>query len=474
MAQAIEQTTAQRREAGAFAETKSGNAVLVNTLRRWGIRFFAGVNGGGVVHVAKHLEPYYELAHSADPASRMLTMGEYVAGFVPLGHWLASGRIAGCVTTTGAATKLGGSGMTDAKLHNIPAVYLIALNSTISIGNAPLQDVSEYGMNVVPQLQAELGEGCVVIDDMNRLEDGLRRAQRVLKRNKPVAIAFHPDVLSRETDADVSWTSHPRTFSPRDVSDFLAEFPRVARGKRVVVYVSGEAAFAPKIRTLTTVLSKVLKAPTVWSVNGANAVARDNEYGYGHISFGGNDRAMELWRSLGKDDVVVALGFDAGEYSLNLAKIPAGHVYHFTDLRDAYGHKQGEFRHRAAHEDRIVRGDIGLVLEEILPRLGEQSGDRPETAPAPASLNTREIPRETRPGTVDFMEFYERLDRMWRPGTIGFDDVCIAYKDRQYVTQRPNPRVRFFTTHDGSAMGGGFGLGGGAKVADPSLHTFGF
>jgi len=46
-------------EPGVFAEAKSGNAVLIDTLRRWGIRFFAGVNGGGVVHVAKHLEPYY-------------------------------------------------------------------------------------------------------------------------------------------------------------------------------------------------------------------------------------------------------------------------------------------------------------------------------------------------------------------------------------------------------------------------------
>src|SRR2546426_2425904 len=410
MAQAIEQTTAQRREAGAFAETKSGNAVLVNTLRRWGIRFFAGVNGGGVVHVAKHLEPYYELAHSADPVSRMLTMGEYVAGFVPLGHWLASGRIAGCVTTTGAATKLGGSGMTDAKLHNTPAVYLIALNSTISIGNAPLQDVSEYGMNVVPQLQAELGEGCVVIDDMNRLEDDLRRAQRVLKHNKPVAIAFHPDVLSRETGADVSWTSHPRTFSAQDVAEFLAEFPRVSKGHRVVVYVSGEAAFAPKIRMLTTLLSKVLKAPTVWSVNGANAVAPDNEYGFGHISFGGNDRAMELWRGVTKDDVVIALGFDAGEYSLNLAKIPAGHVYHFTDMREAYGHKDGEFRHRVAHEYRQVRGDIRLLLEEGLPRPATTCTDRPGTPPAPQALDTRKPEPNKRPGTVDFQEFYERID----------------------------------------------------------------
>ncbi|MGH2472858.1 MAG: thiamine pyrophosphate-dependent enzyme [Candidatus Limnocylindria bacterium] len=472
MAQALEQP--RRSEPSVVAETKSGNAVLIEQLRRWGVRFFAGVNGGGVVHVAKHMEPYYELAHSADKAPRMLTMGEYVAGFAPLGYWLASGRIAGCVTTTGAATKLGGSGMTDAKLHNIPAVYLIALNSTLSVGNAPLQDVSEHGMNIVPQLEAELGEGCIVIDNIDRLEDDLRRAQRVLKRNKPVAIAFHPDVLSRETDANVSWTSHPRTFSAHDVSEFLAEFPRVAKGKRVVVYVSGEAAFAPKIRTLTTVLSKVLKAPTVWSVNGANAIARDNEYGYGHISFGGNDRAMELWRSLGKDDVVIALGFDAGEYSLNLAKIPAGHVYHFTDLHDAYGHKQGEFRHRAAHEYRMVRGDIGLVLEEVLPRLAESCKDRPITAPAPESLNTREPEPNKRPGTVDFQEFYQRIDKMWRPGSIGFDDVCIAYKDRQWVTQRPNPNIPFWTTHDGSAMGGGFGLGVGAKAANPDLHTFVF
>src|SRR5207247_9799865 len=129
-----------------------------------------------------------------------------------------------------------------------------------------------------------------------------------------------------------------------------------SKGGRVVVYASGEAAFAPKIRTLTTVLSKVLKAPTVWSVNGANAVAPDNEYGFGHISFGGNDRAMELWRGVTKDDVVIALGFDAGEYSLNLAKVPAGHVYHFTDMGEADDDKDGGFHLRVTGEDGKVQG----------------------------------------------------------------------------------------------------------------------
>src|ERR1700704_1326206 len=148
-------------------ERTSGNYWLIETLRRWGVTSYAGVNGGGLIHVAKHLQPLSDPSEATDGAPRMLTIGEYVAGFVPLGYYLASGRIAGCITTTGAATKLGGSGMTDAKLHKIPAVYLIALNSTMSIGQSPLQDVSIHGMNIMPQLQSGLGDGLVVVDNMN-------------------------------------------------------------------------------------------------------------------------------------------------------------------------------------------------------------------------------------------------------------------------------------------------------------------
>ena len=455
-------------------EDTSGNFVLIDTLRRWGINFFAGVNGGGVIHVAKHMEPFTDLSQAGDGIPRLLTMGEYAAGFVPLGYYLASGRVAACLTTTGAATKLGSCGLSDAKLQNIPAIYLIALNSTLSIGQAPLQDVSLHGMNVVPQLQAELGDGCIVIDNVRQLETQLRRVQDILAESRPVAIAFHPDILSKPGEADISWVERPHRFSRRDLEEFFQTFPAEAAGRRVILYVGSEAARHPGMERLTTRLSEVLRAPTVWSVNGAGAVARTNRYGYGYISFGGNDRAMELWRGMSRDDVMIALGFDAGEYSLNLGKIPAGAVWHFTDLPGAYGHKHGEFKHRVAGDYRIVRGHIGLVLEEILARFERDGlGDRPEVE-TPGNLNTRAISRDVKPGCVDFVAFYEALDRFWRPHGIGFDDVCIAYKDRQYVTQRPHPHIRFHTMHDGSAMGGAFGLGVGAKIADPSLATFVF
>ncbi|MBI4587301.1 MAG: thiamine pyrophosphate-binding protein [Candidatus Rokubacteria bacterium] len=459
---------------GSGADRSSGNYALIETLRRWGIMFYSGVNGGGVIHVAKHLEPFTDLSQAAGGVSRFLTMSEYASGFVPVGYYLASGRVAGSITTTGAATKLGSSGITDAKLHNIPAVYLIALNSTLSIGMAPIQDVSECGMNIVPQLQAELGEGCIVLDNIHKLEGQLRRAQEVLNESRPVALAIYPDVLSNSVHVDAPKVEPARGVNRDDLAAFLEKFPRMAVNRRVVIYVGEEAARSHGIQPLTTQLSELLQAPTVWSVNGANAVSPENRYGFGYILFGGNDRATELWNSVNPNDILIALGFDPGEYSINLQKIPAGFVWHFTNLKEPYGHKHGEFRHRVAGGYQQVRGDIALVLSELIPRLGAVGlGERPRVE-LQENLNTREISREVRPGCVDFVAFYEQIQQCWRPNSIGFDDVCISYKDRQYVTQRPHPCIRFYTTHHGSAMGASFGLGVGAKIADPSLHTFVF
>lgn len=459
---------------GSGTDRNSGNFALIEALRRWGIAFYSGVNGGGVIHVTKHLEPFTDLSQASDGIPRFLTMSEYVSGFVPVGYYLASGRVAGSITTTGAATKLGSSGITEAKLHNIPAVYIIALNSTLSVGLAPLQDVSVYGMNIVPQLQAELGDGCIVLDNINTFEDQFRRAQEVLSESRPVAIAFHPDVLSKTVEVDVPKVEPVRRVNQGDLEEFLEKFPRMAAKRRVIIYVGEEAARCEKIQTLTTQLSELLQAPTIWSVNGANAVSPENRYGFGYILFGGNDRAFELWNSVTQEDILITLGFDAGEYSINLGKIPARFVWHFTSLKEPYGHKNGDFKHRVAGEYQQVRGDIALALSELIPRLRSVGpGERPPVK-LPDSLNTRELSRQVKPGCVDFVAFYERIQKYWQRNSIGFDDVCVSYKDRQYVTQRPHPNIRFYTMHHGSAMGGAFGLGVGAKIADPSLHTFVF
>ena len=452
-----------------------GNFALIDTLNQWGVTHYSGVNGGGVIHITKYLEPLTHPSQITDGVPRFLTMGEYASGFMPLGYYLASGRVACSITTTGAATKLGSSGITDAKLHNIPSLYILALNSIMSIGNAPLQDVSHYGMNIVPQLQAEVGDGCIVIDDINRLEQDLDKAQRMLHDWRPVVIAFHPDILSKEIEVHVPKRERARTLNNQDVEVFLKEFPAMAKGRRVIIYVGEEAAFCPNIEKLSTELSELLQAPTIWSINGANAVSGKNPYSYGYILFGGNDKAMELWRSINQDDIVITLGFCPGEYSINLESIRAKCTWHFGAYPYGYGQVNGDFRHRCLGDYKQVRGDIGLALEAVLPRLKAigVGKDRPKVEQL-EDLNFREVWRDVRKDCVDFMAFYEELPKHWQPHSIGFDDVCLSYKDRQYVTQRQHPNIKFWTPHHGSAMGGSFGMGVGAKLADPTLHTFMF
>ncbi|TMB91028.1 MAG: hypothetical protein E6J38_13890, partial [Chloroflexi bacterium] len=60
MAAILERQTRHAQGAGVQPRSErdwqdSGNAALVDILRSWGVTFVAGVNGGGVVHVAKHM-----------------------------------------------------------------------------------------------------------------------------------------------------------------------------------------------------------------------------------------------------------------------------------------------------------------------------------------------------------------------------------------------------------------------------------
>ena len=168
-----------------------GNSYVVQSLRAFGIKKYVGVNGGGLIYFLSNLD-------AMDGAKQDIcfkTISEYSAGFVPLGSYLASGEIAVTVVTTGAATKLAGSGISDAKLHNIPSVFIIALNSTTSAEKSPLQDVTSHGASVIDQIQAELGDGCFVLDAIEELIPKLEAAKAVLADSRPVALLFHPDVL---------------------------------------------------------------------------------------------------------------------------------------------------------------------------------------------------------------------------------------------------------------------------------------
>lgn len=193
------------------------------------------------------------------------------------------------------------------------------------------------------QLKAELPSGTFVMDDPDCIEEQLEQARRHLDQGSPIALLMPPEALGQMVPEPVYELRHGNYANKPDVIDqaslthFLAEFPRQSAGRRVIVLAGEEAAMYPNMPVLTTRLCKALQAPIVWSINGANAVARNNTFGFGYLGFGGNDRAMQLWRSLGPDDVVITLGFCPDEYTLNFSDIPAHTTWNFTNLTAPYG-----------------------------------------------------------------------------------------------------------------------------------------
>lgn len=444
--------------------------IIIATLRNWGIRLYAGVNGGGVIHLLKYLDPLDEV-DTAAPS--FLTIGEYTAGFVPLGYYLGSGRIAASVATTGAATKLICCGLSDAKLHDIPAVYIVPVSNGSTAGFSPLQDTTEFGSNMVMQLRAELPESVFLLDSRASLHEQLSLAKEQLDRSKPVVLVLDNEGLSiSQMDSDLlPVIPDIRVRENHSTEAFLATFRRETEGKRVVLLVGEEMARYQHAADLTTRLSETLGAATIWSINGANAVSRDNPYGYGYISFGGNDRAISLYNSLGEHDVLLVIGACPDEYTVNFKKISASATFHFSNIPQAYGLVGNSLQH-------VVEGryyQMNAPLDWLLQTLADTAAELPfaniPVEKAPRDLN--DLPFAHAGGEyADMATLYQRLDRWWPEGSVGIDDTCLAYKDRQYVTQRPNNNIRFFSLYRGSAMGGAFGVTIGAKLANPGRQVF--
>ena len=455
--------------AGPALVDKSGNSKLIEILSNWGINLYAGVNGGGVIHVAKHLEPFESLHQANDGVPRLFDIPEAIGGSIPVGYHVATGKMAAAISTTGGATWYGGIGAANAKAHDIPAAYIFALNSTEVVDRGPLQNMTASGMNSLAMIRGMFGKNCLVIDDFGGLEKILIKGQEVLHKSQPVAFVFYPNLLSKEVNGfEVPWTTKPRQVNQEDASMFLREFPEEIRGRRVVIYVGEEAARYKGIQELTTSLATLLRAPIVYSLNSSSAVAHNNPYAAGHIHLGFNDWTKQLWDSLSEKDIVLFLGFDPGEYEMNLGKIKAD-VWHFTNYTKPYDSRNNTYQHRVDGKYRQVRGDIALALEQLIPKLEKRVINRPKFFEIPADLNMREI-EEPVPRYVDLVKFYKLYARLVQEGTFIVNDVCQGYKDMQYVIQRPIKGVMRFDPHRISTMGDSFGVGIGAKIGNSNLR----
>ena len=204
--------------------------VLLKALNDWGIRYVYGVTGGGVLELLKHLPAL----HQQSP--RFITLSEYVAGFAPIGNYLAKSEIAATACVSGAAIKLIGSGMSDAKVLGVPALYLVSLNHSEMENKTPLQDVGRYGMNIVAQLKAEFGEDAIHFSNVESFPECLAKIAQILSAKRPAIFMFHPDLLTKPTKILARPPMTKQVFDAHDKLEECIDFIAQSISKQKCIY----------------------------------------------------------------------------------------------------------------------------------------------------------------------------------------------------------------------------------------------
>lgn len=452
----------------------TGNSLLVRTLYGWGNNKLGGTNGGGYIHLAERIAPE---TNPHDPDSgrpRMQTIIETMAGFYPNGHFLASGRIGACGVTTGAAGLYAVPGYVAAAMQFIPGIWLTALSGKDSHGKGSLQYTGPGGFNTNKALDDIALDGFFLIDDISNLEKVLWGVRSRLQDSMPALIAYHPDALKLKTrDFEIPWEDKPKTFNRGHVGFFLEDLIKRADGKEIVIYVGEEATRYPGIQDWITDFASVLKAPVVYSMNSANAVSPTNPYNAGHVYLGFNKKAFDIMEKTNKNTIMICLGFDPGEYQTNQKTFDVDIVYHFTNLVNQFQTIDGGFQHRFNGNYVKIDGSLDLVLREIIHELRLGLRGRPDIH-IPEDLNEGEYASPPASDYVDKVELFRGFGRHARPNTILFDDVCVAYMDRQRVMQRPTPGVFRWSSDPDSTMGSSFGMAIGAvgSQANKNVQIF--
>ncbi len=443
---------------------------LISVLSALNVNAYFGVTGGGIIDLVRYLPPW---SH-AQSDQFYFNINEYLAGFSPIGYYLATKKPAACLVTTGAAEKLAGCGASDARFMGVPALYLFPLNQKNAERSAPLQDVSVFGMNIIAQYKAEFGEDVVIIDDVTTLCDKILTVQKILVNSRPAIVFFYPEILPQCATLKLPLISQEASVvDTQGLNTFIKKLANLSSSARIILYLSEEVGFNSQHWQLIADFADKLNAAVVYSVNGSNAAIGTLQRNLGHVLLGANQSALDVWQNFNDDDILVCLGIDVGEYYLNLQKLNAPKVWLFSNKKNTYGKIADSYQHRFTGEYYQIDGDIFANLSDFLAKSKSLNFTVINNTHLVNKVTNRSVNIDNAKQT-DLIAFYEKLNKLWQPNTIAFDDICTAYRDRQAILPQPNPNVQFFTASQGSAMGSAFGMAVGAASADTRKKTFVF
>jgi acetolactate synthase I/II/III large subunit len=272
---------------------ETGARIIVELLKREGIRVVAGIPGGANL-------PLYDALYESG-IRHVLARHEQGAGFIAQGMARSTGRPGVCIATSGPGATNLVTAIADAKLDSVPIVAITGQVASPLLGTDAFQEVDTYGMTLPIVKHSYLARSAAEL--LRIVPDAFRVA--LSGRQGPVLIDVPKDVQLEAAEFD-SWPDPSRPDPPVGASlgDARRAADMIAASERPFLYFGGGVAAAGAHRELAE-LSRRAGMPAAATLMGLGCLPPGHPLYLGMIGMHGSRAVNAL---VEEADLVVAVG----------------------------------------------------------------------------------------------------------------------------------------------------------------------
>ena len=435
---------------------KSGAEILVECLKREGVKHIFGYPGGVVLNI-------FDTLYDEKDIKLILTRHEQGAVHAADGYARASGKVGVVIVTSGPGATNTVTGIANASMDSVPIVVFSGQVPTMLIGNDAFQEADIVGIT------RPCTKYNYLVKDINDLAKTVREAFHIASTGRPgpVLIDLPKDVTAGKTD--FIWPQHIqiRSYNPTYEGNkwmIKQAAHEIARAKKPVIMAGGGVILSSASKELKE-LAEFMDIPVTMTLMGLGGFPGTHNLSLGMLGMHGTYYANMAVQNA---DLLIGIGvrFDDRVTGKTASFAPNAKIVHIdidpTSIR------------KNVRVDVPVVGDVKLVLKEILKILKEEAGKEQWSAIRKSWLKQMEQWKKERPLTYRYDEkiikpefVIEKIYELTKGNAI----ICTEVGQNQmwaaqfYKYDKPR---RFLSSGGLGTMGFGFPAAIGAQLACPN------
>lgn len=435
---------------------KSGAEILVECLKREGVKHIFGYPGGVVLNI-------FDTLYDEKDIKLILTRHEQGAVHAADGYARASGKVGVVIVTSGPGATNTVTGIANASMDSVPIVVFSGQVPTMLIGNDAFQEADIVGIT------RPCTKYNYLVKNINDLAKTVREAFHIASTGRPgpVLIDLPKDVTAGKTD--FIWPQHIqiRSYNPTYEGNkwmIKQAAHEIARAKKPVIMAGGGVILSSASKELKE-LAEFMDIPVTMTLMGLGGFPGTHNLSLGMLGMHGTYYAN---MAIQNADLLIGIGvrFDDRVTGKTASFAPNAKIVHIdidpTSIR------------KNVRVDVPVVGDVKLVLKEILKILKEEAGKEQWSAIRKSWLKQMEQWKKERPLTYRYDEkiikpefVIEKIYELTKGNAI----ICTEVGQNQmwaaqfYKYDKPR---RFLSSGGLGTMGFGFPAAIGAQLACPN------